>query len=74
MVREENEAKLLGITKENELKFDSHISNICSKANKKLTILCRLKNILTFQQQSILFKDTLKAFDEFRNKQQKCMK
>ena len=38
MVREENEAKLLGITKENELKFDSHFLNICSKANENFKI------------------------------------
>lgn len=38
MVREENEAKLLEITKENELKFDSHFLNICSKANKNFKI------------------------------------
>ena len=38
MVREENEVKLLGITKENELKFDSHFLNICSKANENFKI------------------------------------
>ena len=35
MVWEENKVKLLGITIDNEVKFDSHILNICSKANKK---------------------------------------
>ena len=34
MAWEENEVKILGITINNELKFDSHISNKCSKANK----------------------------------------
>ena len=32
----------------NKLKFDSHISNICLKANIKFSVLCRLENILTF--------------------------
>ena len=45
MVYAENKVKLSGITTDNELIFDSHISNICSKADKKLSILCRLKNI-----------------------------
>ena len=36
MVWEENKVKLLGITMDNELIFDSHILNICSKTNKKL--------------------------------------
>lgn len=35
------EKKLLGITKDHELKFDSHILAISSKANKKLSISCR---------------------------------
>ena len=50
MVWEKNKIKLFGITKDNELKFDNHILNICSKVHKKLCILCRLKNILTFHQ------------------------
>ena len=39
MVQEENKVKLSGITTDNELIFDSHILNICSKADKKLSIL-----------------------------------
>ena len=44
MVWEENEVKHLGITIDNELMFDSHILNICSKANKKLSVLCRINS------------------------------
>ena len=36
MVLEENEVKPLGIKTNSKLKFDSHISNVCSKANKNL--------------------------------------
>ena len=61
MVWEENKVKLLGITIDSELKFESHILNICAKANKKLSVLCRLKNIFTFQQRRILFKLFLEA-------------
>ena len=43
------EKKLLGITKDHELKFDSHILAISSKANKKLSISCRHQNNLKFQ-------------------------
>ena len=45
MVWEEKKVKLFGKTIHNELIFDSHILNICSKANKKLNVLCKLKNI-----------------------------
>ena len=34
-----NQVKLLGITIENELKFDDHITKICRKANSKLRAL-----------------------------------
>ena len=39
MASEENEVELLGITIDNELKFDSPISNICLKANEKSSVL-----------------------------------
>ena len=58
MVLDENEIKLLGITIDNELIFDSHISTIYSKANKKLSILCKLEII---QQPRILFKSFFEA-------------
>ena len=44
MVWEENEVKLLRVTIDTELKFETHISNICSKANKKFSVSCRFKN------------------------------
>ena len=34
-----NDVKLLGITLDNNLKFDKHVSNICSKANRKISAL-----------------------------------
>ena len=61
MVWEENKVKLLETTIDHELKFDSHILNKCSKVNKKLSVLCRLKNILTFQQRWILFQSFFEA-------------
>ena len=45
MVWEENKVKLLGITRDNKLIFDSHILNIYLKANKNLSVLCKLKSI-----------------------------
>ena len=36
LVWEGNYVKLLGITLDNDLKFDKHVSNTCSKANRKL--------------------------------------
>ena len=39
IVRESNGVKLLGIILNNKLKFDKHLSNICSKVNRKLSNL-----------------------------------
>ena len=39
IVWESNDVKLLGIALNNKLKRDKHVSNICSKANRKLSTL-----------------------------------
>ena len=36
--------------------FDSHISNICFKANQKLSVLSRSAGLLTFDRKPIIFK------------------
>ena len=53
---ESNDVKLLGITLDNNLKFDKHVSNICSKANRKLSALTRVAKFLPFKKRRILFK------------------
>ena len=37
---ESNNVELLDVNINNELKFDENISNICLKANQKLTLSC----------------------------------
>ena len=53
---EEKKVRLLGITIDNELKFDQHITEICLKANKKLSILSRMSKFLSFDQRHIIYK------------------
>ena len=48
--------KLLGITIDNELKFDEHSNNVCLKANMKLSAVMRLRKYLHFNKTRILFK------------------
>jgi len=40
------EIKLLGITLDEKLKFDSHIADICRKVGSQINALSKLKNIL----------------------------
>ena len=54
IIWESNNVKLLGITLDNNLKFDKHVSNIFSKANRKLnTLKLKTKTNMSSQVSSI---------------------
>ena len=38
IVWESNNVELLGVTRDNNLRFDKHVSNICLKVNRKLSV------------------------------------
>ena len=59
MIWENRAVKLLGITIDNELKFDEHLTNICIKVSKKFTVLKRMKKYLDFSKLRLLFKSFL---------------
>ena len=42
IIKTENDVKLLGVTIDYELKFNSHITNICRKASRQLNVLKRM--------------------------------
>ena len=50
IIWENRTVKLLGITIDNELKFDEHLTNIYIKENRKLTVLTRRKQHLDFNR------------------------
>ena len=54
---ESNDVKLLGLTLDNNLKFDKHVSNICSRTNRKLSALTRVAKFFPFKKRRILFKN-----------------
>ena len=41
---------LLGVSIDSELNFENHISNICSKVNKKLNALGRIAGYITLEK------------------------
>ena len=53
---ENNTVKLLGVTIDSQLKFDSHVLNICTKAGRKLSVLTRMTKYLSFDKKKILIK------------------
>ena len=48
--------KLLGITIDNELKFNTHVSKLCKKASQKLHALCRISQYMSMTQKRIIMK------------------
>ena len=48
------EVTLLGVTLDNKLNFNSHTSNICKEASKKLSALLRVGNWLNHSQKTTL--------------------
>ena len=48
--------KLLGITIDNKLTFDEHVSKLCTKASQKLHALSRVGNYMTQNQRKIIMK------------------
>ena len=56
IVWESNDVELLGVTIDNNLRFDKHVSNICLKANRKLSALTRVAKFVPFKKRHIIFK------------------
>ena len=53
--------ELLGVTIDNELKFDQHISRLCKPAGCQFYALFRLKNYLNFEQKKVLIESFIYA-------------
>ena len=48
--------KLLGVTLDNKLNFNEHVSNLCKKASQKLHALARISNFMCQDKLRILMK------------------
>ena len=53
---EADSVTMLGVSINNNLKFDNHVSNLSKKAGRKLSTLTRLDKILPFHKMRILMK------------------
>ena len=60
-IQDSKEVYLLGVTIDNDLKFDKHISNLCLKANRKLSALRRMGRYLSFEKKRILYKSFVES-------------
>ena len=53
---ESNSVTLLGVHVDSSLKFNKHVTELCKKADSKLSALSRLAKVLPFQKIRILMK------------------
>ena len=55
------EVKILGVTIDNKLSFNSHIKTLCMKASQKLGALSRISNYLNQSEKSLIFNSMIKS-------------
>ena len=53
--------KVLGVTFDNDLKFESHINNLCSKASQKLYALSRMSSYMSLGQHRLIMKSFISS-------------
>ena len=58
---ESQEEKLLGLTIDKNLNFNTHLSNVCQRASVKVTILSRMVKLLPFEKKRLLFKSFIES-------------
>ena len=58
---ESAQEKLLGVTIDRDLSFENHVNNICQKANRKLSALARVSNLMPLHKRKLLFNAFIKA-------------
>ena len=61
VIKESPEEKLLGVTIDKNLNFNSHISNLCKKASQKLHALARVSPFMDAEKLRILMNSFIKA-------------
>ena len=61
VIWESSEEKLLGVTIDKNLNFNSHLSTICKKASQKVTALARIVHILPFYKRRIILKTFIES-------------
>ena len=58
---ESKSAQLLEVEIEKSLKFDNHVRNICTKVNRKLTVIGKISRFMDFDKRRLLFKSFVES-------------
>ena len=62
---ESSKQKLLGFLLDRDLSFNEYVSFLCKKAGKKLSVLSKLSNLMSFQQRRLFIKSFTGAQFEY---------
>ena len=55
IIPEQNEIKLLGVTIDQKLNFDSHLKSFCKKANQKVRAWRRIRTFINFKSAKLIY-------------------
>ena len=55
IIPEQNKVKLLGVTIDQKLNFDSHVKSFCKKANQKVRALRRIRTFINFKSAKLIY-------------------
>ena len=61
IITKSEKGKLLGVTFDNDLKFESHINSLCSKASQKLYALSRMSSYMSLGQRRLIMKSFISS-------------
>ena len=56
LIENSKQQKLLGVLLDNNLKFEKHVNNLCTKASQKLSALFRVSSFMSTGQKRIIMK------------------
>ena len=65
IINSKETVKLLGVTLDNRLDFDPHISNICKKATTQINVLQGLKLFIGFKEKTVLVQSFISSNFEY---------
>ena len=61
LIENSKQQKLLGVLLDNNLKFEKHVNNLCTKASQKLSALCRVSCFMSTGQKRIIVKEFINS-------------
>ena len=59
IIRTSDSLKILGVTIDNKLNFNEHINDVCNKANQRVGVIMRLRNLIPTTAKLVLLKVTV---------------